>query len=487
MKKQIMMAMLIGASYGLMMSSCNNSEDFVANETSVVPESELVTGIRVKLPECPFVEETRTAHSIVNGAMHTDWQLGDTLGIYPIGGDQVAFPISEGEGTSTAHFNGGSWALRSTYQYAAYYPFDRHNVFVSENELSFDYTGQEQDGDGALTHLGAFDFLAAGAAETDEEGAVDLTLNHLGCFVRMQLTIPEANTLNTVRVASNNTQFITKGKVDLAVETPAITSTATSSYIELKLKDIATENEGDIITLYMMLAPVDMSSSILTFTVSGNGGVSYSQTLSAGKNMEAGKAYNYAVSLDKDDSQYVAVDLGLPSGLKWASFNVGATAPEEYGDYYAWGEITTKDEYSLATYVHFHIETSTDIDGFDFEERVWTDLGDISGTEYDAAHVKWGGSWRMPTWSEFQELIKYCTENSVKKNGVDGYKITGNNGNWIFLPATVIDEIGPNGYYWSSSPSYGGYANYYEFHSVGVNPLINYNRCFGYSIRPVTE
>lgn len=179
MKKQMMMAMLIGASCGFMMSSCNNTEDFVANETPEVPESELVTGIRVKLPECPFVEETRTAHSIVNGAVHTDWQLGDTLGIYPIGGDQVAFPISEGEGTSTAHFNGGSWALRSTYQYAAYYPFDRHNVFVSENELSFDYTGQEQDGDGALTHLGAFDFLAAGAAETDEEGAVDLTLNHL--------------------------------------------------------------------------------------------------------------------------------------------------------------------------------------------------------------------------------------------------------------------------------------------------------------------
>lgn len=489
-----MLTMLAGAGCGLWMSSCNNSEDIVVNDAPVAPESELVTGIRVTLPECPFVAETRTAHSIVSGAMHTDWQLGDTLGIYPIGGDQVAFPISEGEGTSTAHFNGGSWALRSTYQYAAYYPFDRHNVFVQEDRLAFDYNGQVQDGDGSLTHLGAYDFLAAGAADSDEEGAVDLTLNHLGCFVRMQLTIPEANTLKTVRVASNDVPFVMKGIVDLTSATPVLTPVSTSTYTEIKLDNVAVEAD-ETVTIYMMMAPVNLSSSILTFTVSGNGGVSYSQTLSAGKNMEAGNAYNYALALDKDDSQYVAVDLGLPSGLKWASFNVGATVPEEYGDYYAWGEVATKSDFSRDTYEHFRIETGTDADGFDSEEHIWVDLGDISGTEYDVAHQKWGGSWRMPTQSEFQELKDYCTWKWGAKNTVYGYKVTGSNGNWIFLPAagyrlnTSLYNDGSNGYYWSSTPDpYGpNSVSYLYFDSSYINPNDNNGRYGGQSVRPVTE
>lgn len=487
-----MMAMLTSAGFGLMLSSCNNTEDFVAQEIPGAPESDYVTGIRVTLPDCPFASETRTAHSIVSGAMHTDWQLGDTLGIYPIGGDQVAFPISEGEGTSTAHFNGGSWALRSTYQYAAYYPFDRHNVFVQENRLAFDYSGQVQDGDGSLIHLGAYDFLAAGAADTDEEGAVDLTLNHLGCFVRMQLTIPEANKLKTVRVTSNNTQFITKGRVDLSSASPAIVPTATSSYVELKLKDITIE-AGDVVTLYMMMAPVNLSGSVLTFTVSGNGGVSYSQTLTEGKNMLAGNAYNYAVSLDKDDSQYEAVDLGLPSGLKWASFNVGATAPEEYGDYYAWGEVTTKEDYIYDTYEYYKVVTGTDADGFDYEEDVWVDLGDISATKYDVAHQKWCGSWRMPTQNEFQELNQYCTWKWGAKNTVYGYKVTGSNGNWIFLPAagvrygTDLYYDGGSGFYWSSAPYNQSDAYDLYFGSGGFGPYHYDCRCFGKSVRPVTE
>lgn len=489
-----MMTMLAGAGCVLWMSSCNNVEDIVENENPVAPESELVTGIRVTLPECPFVSETRTAHSIVSGAMHTDWQLGDTLGIYPIGGDQVAFPISDGEGTSTAHFNGGSWALRSTYQYAAYYPFDRHNVFVQEDRLAFDYTGQVQDGDGALTHLGAYDFLAAGAADTDEEGAVDLTLNHLGCFVRMQLTIPEANTLKTVRVASNNVPFVLKGTVDLSAATPSLSSATTSTYTEIKLENVSVEAD-ETVTIYMMVAPVDLSGSILTFTVAGNGGVSYSQTLNAGKNMEAGNAYNYALTLDKDDSQYVAVDLGLPSGLKWASFNVGATAPEEYGDYYAWGEVATKSDYSQATYEHFKVVSGTDADGFDYEEQVWVDLGDISGTEYDVAHQKWGGSWRMPTQSEFDELYNCCTWKWGAKNTVYGIKVTGSNGNWIFLPAagyrdgTDLFWYSSCGEYWSGTPySYNPeYAYVLDISSSVFYPKDLRFRYFGISIRPVTE
>lgn len=490
MKTNIFLNLLLSAGLGIVLNSCSNPEDVITDGNQT---PQIIKSICVTLPDSPFGDLTRTAHSIVSGSMHTDWQEGDILGIYPIGGDQVAFPISEGEGTNEAKFDGGSWALRASYQYAAYYPFSTENYTVKETQLSFDYSGQEQDDNGSLDHLGTYDFLAAGATTPNEKGGVDLTLNHLGSFVRMQLTIPEANTLKSVRVSSNNTQFITKGSVDLSSATPAIVATQTSSFVELNLKDIVVE-AGNVVTLYMMMAPVNLSGSVLTFTVSGNGGVFYRQTLNEGKNMKAGSAYNYAVSLDKDDSQYEAVDLGLPSGLKWASFNVGATAPEEYGDYYAWGEVTTKDKFSYANYEHLKVVTSKDADGFDFEEQVWADLGEISATEYDVAHQKWGGSWRMPTLDEFEELCKCCTWKWGAMNTVNGYKVTGANGNWIFLPAAGNREdryfTANIGCYWSSTlnrhnPINGNASQLFFYNGLIVQEYSL--RHMGRSVRPVTE
>lgn len=475
-------------------SSCSDSMNILGGneDQSLECVRSLSAHVENFLPEEGM---TRTAFSVDGtGKLNCQWTVGDTLGIFPVGGDQVQFPISEGQGTQTAKFDGGKWALRSDTEYAAYYPFKGTNYHVSQNAIPVSYIGQTQDGDGSMDHLRDYDFLAAGTTLPSYDGSVDLSLKHLGCFVRMQLTIPEANTLKTVRVASNNVPFVVKGTVNLSTATPALTPTATSTYTEIKLENVAVEAD-ETVTIYMMMAPVNLSGSILTFTVAGNGGVSYSQTLNAGKNMVAGNAYNYALALDKDDSQYVAVDLGLPSGLKWASFNVGATAPEEYGDYYAWGEVATKSDYSQATYEHFRIETGTDADGFDYEEQVWVDLGDISGTEYDVAHQKWGGSWRMPTESEFQELREYCTWKWGAKNTVYGYKVTGSNGNWIFLPAagyrntTDLDGDGSYGNYWSSTPyPYDpSCASSPLFYSSDITPNgCSYRYC-GQSVRPVTE
>ena len=119
-----------------------------------------------------------------------------------------------------------------------------------------------------------------------------------------------------------------------------------------------------------------------------------------------------------------AVDLGLPSGTKWAACNVGATKPEEYGGYYAWGETEEKEFYDKSTYKFY-------------QDDEYVNIGeDISGTEYDVAHVKWGGNWYMPTWEEFRELINNCKIEWTTFNGVNGEKFTSKiNGNSIFLPA----------------------------------------------------
>ena len=178
----------------------------------------------------------------------------------------------------------------------------------------------------------------------------------------------------------------------------------------------------------------------------------------------------------KDKTVYEAVDLGLPSGLLWAAYNVGATSPEEYGGYYAWGEIYTKEGYNEGNCSTYGVE-----------------LGDISGNPaYDAAAANWGGSWRMPTDIEFQELIDNCTWNWTTINGVSGYEVVGPNGNNIFLPAagyrfgTSLRSDGSYGDYWSSSPRGTGTAYYLYFGSGRHRTNWDY-RYYGRSIRPVTE
>ncbi|MBE6291988.1 MAG: DUF1566 domain-containing protein [Bacteroidales bacterium] len=176
-----------------------------------------------------------------------------------------------------------------------------------------------------------------------------------------------------------------------------------------------------------------------------------------------------------------AIDLGL--SVKWASWNVGATAPEEYGDYFAWGETEVKDDYSEDTYLYY-------------QNGVYVDLGaDISGTEYDVAHVKWGDKWRMPTLDEILELCYNCSWNWTTQNGVNGYKVTGPNGNSIFLPAagyrigTEVYYRGSDGSYWSGAlvenDSGDAYSLYFDSGHWG---WLNYGyRNLGFTVRPVTN
>ena len=190
------------------------------------------------------------------------------------------------------------------------------------------------------------------------------------------------------------------------------------------------------------------------------------------------------------DHEYV--DLGLPSGLKWATMNIGANAPEEYGDYFAWGETTPKDTYSWSTYtlckgsVTQITKYCTDSDFGTVDNKTVLDLKD------DAARANWGGTWRMPTVSEWTELLDKCTWEWTSLNGVKGRKVTGPNGNSIFLPAagrredSSLKNAGSYGHYWSSSlywsECYEAYGVYFESSDVDWN---NHYRCIGQSVRPV--
>lgn len=208
-----------------------------------------------------------------------------------------------------------------------------------------------------------------------------------------------------------------------------------------------------------------------------------------------------------------AIDLGLPSGLKWASFNLGATKPEEYGDYYAWGEtepyyssqdpLTWKEGkeagYHWASYKWCNGEANKLTK---YCPANWASYWDGAGIpdgktvldlEDDAAYVNLGGNWRMPTDDEWTELRKNCTWSWTTQNGVDGYLVTGPNGNSIFFPDagyrfnTSLDTAGSRCNYWSSSlgtvrPGYG--RGVYISSGDGYRDTV---RCYGQSVRPVTE
>ena len=130
-----------------------------------------------------------------------------------------------------------------------------------------------------------------------------------------------------------------------------------------------------------------------------------------------------------------AIDLGLPSGTKWANMNVAASTPEEYGGYYAWGETEEKDNYSWSTYKWCRGSYDTQTKYCTDSSYGTVDNKTVLDPEDDVAHVKWGGTWRMPTLDEQKELLNKCTWNWTTQNGVNGYKGTGPNGNSIFLPA----------------------------------------------------
>lgn len=170
------------------------------------------------------------------------------------------------------------------------------------------------------------------------------------------------------------------------------------------------------------------------------------------------------------------VDLGL--SVLWATSNVGASSPSDYGDYYAWGETKTKSRYTGGNSKTYNVV-----------------MPDISGEpKYDAATANWGEGWRMPTDEELEELIDKCDWQWTTQGGHNGYKVTGPNGNSIFLPAagwryrTSLNLAGVYGYYWSSTPngSYALDACNLNFGSGGHCVDWSY-RDHGHSVRPVSD
>lgn len=201
---------------------------------------------------------------------------------------------------------------------------------------------------------------------------------------------------------------------------------------------------------------------------------------------------------EQDEKPKEFVDLGLPSGLLWATTNVGANKPEEYGDYFAWAETEPKSTYSWNNYDHAKGTQNSLTKYCTSSEYGFVDYKQVLEKDDDAATVNWGEPWYTPTLSNTQELIKYCTWTYSNLNGVNGYYVVGPNGNSIFIPSAGVMQynfaymVGVNACIQTST----------IFNASNGNPSLasvlycengephywyGWSRCWGYPVRAVTK
>ena len=246
-----------------------------------------------------------------------------------------------------------------------------------------------------------------------------------------------------------------------------------------------------------------MQGQSCTVQATANAGYTFANWTENGSVVSTDVTYTFTVNANRTlvahfthngGGNHAYVDLGLPSGLLWATCNVGAENPEDYGDYFAWGETQPKDTYDWSTYQHCY--GSSDrltkyCNNSYYGNNGFTDNLTTLLPEDDAATANWGSDWRMPTKWEWQELYNNTTVTWTTQNGVNGRLFTASNGNSLFLPAagyrydSSLLDAGSWGSYWSSS-LYGYPYNAYDIYFNSVGYYMNgEDRRFGLSVRPV--
>ena len=244
----------------LLSTSCNNN-DFL-EQTSSIDEVQTICAT-IKDFKYDKSEFSRTSIIIEEDGPHYAWADTDTIGIFPSTGRQVEFSMASGAGSTSAIFTGGGWGLKSSSTYAAYFPLVG-KYYLDKTKIPVSYVEQKQTGNASTAHLGAYDYLAAPASETNN-GNVAFNFERLGCLVRLIITIPDPATLSKLTLkCPQNSYFTETGTIDLTTENLTIVPSTESQTMEIELSDITTTEENEQVTIYFMAAPVNLSIKTIT-------------------------------------------------------------------------------------------------------------------------------------------------------------------------------------------------------------------------------
>ncbi len=428
----------------------------------------------------------RTSLNPTNGAIN--WTAGDQILV--------------NNGTSNAIFTltGGAGSSEGTFVYAGEYEFGTNNIAVypqtatiSGNTVSFTLPETQTAeagtfGNGANPMIGTF---------TNPD---DLTFTSLCGGLGISLT-GDNMAITGIEIVSNNANDKLNGafEADCTATHPELTAAASNSGTNRVMLSCNATLTATAAQEFYIVLPVGTLTQGFTMNVySGGTEPIFSKSTANGALMVEWNKVKTMSTLEVITHEYV--DLGLPSGLLWATCNVGADNPEDYGDYFAWGETQPKSNYDWSTYQYCNGSNSTltkYCSNPSYGYNGFTDNLTTLLPEDDAAAANWGGNWRMPTKEEFQELYNNTTVTWTQQNGVNGRLFTASNGNSLFLPAAgprwdvEFDGAGDWGLYWSSSLYTGmglpDLAWDFYFDSGFSQSRATADRCYGFTVRPVRE
>lgn len=522
MKKSILKTIALLTSFAII--AC--SQDIVVENIQTINDGDAINKICITGKDFQIDDDTRSSVTIGESGASFAWDEDDVIGIFPDKGDQVSFAMEQGAGTQTATFSGGGWALKSSAKYAAYYPHVYENRDMTAIPVS--YVGQTQNGNANTDHVGAYDFMATSVA-TPSNGAVAFDMQHLGCLVQLTITIPEPSVLRKV-VLDSSLKFTETATVDLTALTPVITSVTQSNTFEIALNNIATTKANENVTIYLMIAPVDLTDSKLTATIHFADETSYKIKV-AGANLRAGKAYKLTAVV-KTLNDYID-EYGVNHGkgteiddVIWAPVNCGYHKTDfKYGKLYQWGRKYGQgyngDEYIDGSYVKCadaivpnisYSNPSLSVGQAKENANVYFKGSGANWLNYSDDYLWNAGfadnpvktqydpcpdGWRVPTYDEMY-LLKQHKSSWTTYNDQFGYWFSGSSDysettNSVFFSAGgrftyygYASDRREVGYYWVSEAASNDRAFYLMIYTDYV-PLSSNSRIYGCSVRCVQE
>ncbi|MBR4593327.1 MAG: Ig-like domain-containing protein [Bacteroidaceae bacterium] len=408
--------------------------------------------------------QTKTSLNLSGNVL---WKTGDQVSIFNVSTINQQYQVTDqSDGKTSASLYQvtppGFVAGTDLPTNIAYYPYSASNEIAkngSNYEITVSLPSTQNYAENSFGN-GSFPM----AAVTEDESDMNLKFKNVLGGLKLQLT--GTDVISRIVVSGNNNEILCGDATVTAsnTTTPTIVlSDDTKTAVTLDCGS-GVQLNSQTPTLFIIALPPMIMTGGFTIDIynTENGTQQIKSTRSQTITRSALLAMPTVAVAYEPVVPYEYVDLGL--SVNWATFNVGATAPEEYGDYYAWGETAPKATYSSSTYKYMYDYNLTKYcSKSDYGNNGYVDDKTILDPEDDVAHVKWGGDWRMPTYNEWSELLNVnnCTTIWTTMNGIQGFKFTSKKSGYenrsIFLPAAELlpnyqNHVG-SGFYWSSSLS----------------------------------